>query len=156
MREIRQVNNTQIIVLGAVVIVALPLIYFGIVKPIFNKLGITKDKAERQGEKAKNKLIKADYFNPLLYNNNKSRAYLTEEEASSLAYKIYNAKGYIYDDESVAVSSVKKTNNLVDVSLLAKEFQELYNKDLQTYLVSFLELDNYTTIENHINQLRKF
>mgnify|MGYP003632525091 CR=1 FL=1 len=156
MKQVRDLENIKIIVIGVAVIVILPLVYFGVVKPIFNHLGITKNKADRKGSKAEEKLINGEYFNPLLYQNNKSRAYLTTGEATSLAYIIYKAKGTFYDAEENAVSSIKSTRNLVDVSLIASEFQKTYNKDLQTYLQSFLELENYTTILNHIKQLRKF
>ena len=44
-----QQNTAKTIVYGVVVLTALGLVYFGIVKPILNKTGITDDADDRKG-----------------------------------------------------------------------------------------------------------
>ena len=44
-------ETTKYIVYGSVGVVVLVFAYFGIIKPITNKLGLTRDKNEREGDR---------------------------------------------------------------------------------------------------------
>ena len=153
-------ENTKFIVAGVVVVTALTLAYFGVVKPIFNKFGITDTKEERKGDKAKESLSENGFLNTNLYNNNKSRVSITTNQADYSATQIYDAKyggclGFC-DDEVMAINGIKVAKSLVDLSFISNQFSELYSKDLGAYLESFLEEENYTELKNYIKTLKKY
>ena len=145
------VNNQAgiYIVVGVVGLGAIALAYFGVIKPILNKLGVT-DSADKKY------VIEDEYFSSLLYRNNKSRTGITKNEADYSASMIYDAKGVFLDAEDMAVGGIRKAKSLVDVSFISNQFSELYGKDLITYLDSFLEEENYTNIKNYIKTLKKY
>ncbi|MEN8882720.1 MAG: hypothetical protein ABF244_00605 [Flavobacteriaceae bacterium] len=152
--------KTILIVKGVLIVAGVSLAYFGVIKPIFNKLGITNSKEDRKGKKAQESLSKDGYFNASLYNNNKSRVSITTNQADYSATQIYDAKyGGCYgfcDNEEMAVNGIKVAKSLVDISFISNQFSEYYSKDLGSYLESFLENKNYTEIVNYIKTLKKF
>ena len=153
-------ENIKIVVAGVVVLSAVALTYFGVIKPIFNKLGITRDKEDRKGDKAKFKLSEKQLLSKELYLNNPTRVSITKSQADYGATMIYNAKwggclGFC-DDEEMAINGIKEAKSLVDISYISNQFSELFKKDMLTYMNSFLEEENYLEIINYINKLKKF
>ena len=67
-----------------------------------------------------------------------------------------DAKGYVYDEEDMAVNGIRRAKSLVDVSFISNQFSELYGRDIISYLESFLEEKNYKNIKNYIKKLKKF
>jgi hypothetical protein len=45
----------------------------------------------------------------------------------------------------------------VNISYIAQKFQDLYGKSMATYLGDgYLELENWTELENYIDKIKKF
>lgn len=153
-------ETIQIAIAGVVVLSAVALTYFGVIKPIFNKLGITKSKDERKGERAKLEISDKQIFSKELYLNNPSRVTITENQADYGATMIYNAKYGgclgLCDDEEMAINGIKEAKSLVDISYISNQFSELFKKDILTYIYSFLEQENYLEIMNYIDKLKKW
>ena len=148
-------NTTKTIVYGVVVITALGLVYFGILRPILNKVGVTRDKDDRKGDKAESSLSRRQILSPTLYNNNKGLVTITSGKANQLASKIYNGKGTFYDDETMGVGGITGAGSKVNISRVADQFNKTYGSDLHAYLDSYLESEHWTQIDNHIDKLSK-
>jgi hypothetical protein len=56
-------DNQKLIIYGGAVLLA----YFGVLKPILNKLGITKSKEAKTIEEQENKTNKENPFSPVFY-----------------------------------------------------------------------------------------
>ena len=65
-------DTKKTIVVGVVVLAVVALAYFGIIRPITNKVGLTRDKDDRKGDKAEDKLSRKQVLSPQLYRDNKS------------------------------------------------------------------------------------
>jgi len=153
-------STTKIIVYGLVTAGVIAIGYWGILKPILNALGITRSKDDKKGNKNEDKLSRKQVFSPDLYNQNKSKVTISSATASSDALNIYDAKwGGLFglsDDETLAVGSLTSAGSLVNISYIAYTFQKIYGKDLYSYLDTFLEPTDYTTIDNYIAKTSKF
>ena len=59
---------------------------------------------------------------------------LTDASVRSVAKNIYDAMGYISDDEDVIKAQIKRCNSKVKISQLSKMFTQIYKRDLITFL----------------------
>jgi hypothetical protein len=79
---------------------------------------------------------------------------LTEAvNATKIANQIYNAKGVIWDDEDSAISAIKKIRDSKDWYSVRKKFKELHDKNLQSYLNSFLSTEDLDEVVSHITDI---
>jgi len=114
-------ETTKYIVYGSVAVVVLAFAYFGLIKPITNALGLTKDKEEREGDRDREKIGRQQTLSPLLYNKNKDKVTISSARANQLATQIYKGDGYV-DDEAMGVGAIQNTGSLVNLSYVAKVF----------------------------------
>jgi hypothetical protein len=152
-------GNTEIVkivVIGGVVLIVVGLAYFGIVKPILNKVGLTKDKDDREGDRDEDRLSRSQVLSPNFYRENRSKISISSQKAYESATNIYMAKGYIWDAESSAVGGITGAGSLVNVSYISDRFNTIYGLSLQSYLASFLESENWTQIDDFIKKTKKF
>lgn len=149
-------ETAKYIVYGVVGLAVVGLAYFGIIKPILNKVGVTRDKEERQGDRAEGKLSRKQVLSPQLYRDNKDKVTINSATASRYARNVYDGKGYIYDDETMAVGSITGSGSKVNISFIADRFQNQYGKSMEEYMSSYLESENWKTIDNYIDKIKKF
>ena len=153
-------TSTQFIVYGVVAVVVLGVAYFGIIKPILNNLGITKDANDREADDIKDDVTRTQVLSDLLYKANKSKATISSAKANTSALQIYNAKwggwGGLSDKESQAVGAITSAGSLVNVSYIAYVFQQVYGVNLESYLDSFLESENWITIDAYLKKTKQF
>lgn len=144
------------LVIGGVIVLILVINYFGVIKPILNAIGLTKDKEDREGDRDESKLSRSQVLSPDFYRNNRSKISISSQKAFESATRIYNAKGYIYDDESSAVGGITGAGSLVNVSYISDRFNTIYGQSLQSYLSSFLENENWSQIDDYIRKTKNF
>jgi hypothetical protein len=144
------------LVIGGVVVLILVINYFGVIKPILNAIGLTRDKEDREGDRDEAKLSRSQVLSPDFYRNNRSKISISSQKAFESATRIYNAKGYIYDDESSAVGGITGAGSLVNVSYISDRFNTIYGQSLQSYLSSFLESENWSQIDDYIRKTKNF
>jgi hypothetical protein len=153
-------TSTQFIVYGVVAVVVLGVAYFGIIKPILNNLGITKDANDREADDIKDDVTRTQVLSDLLYKANKSKATISSAKANTSALQIYNAKwggwGGLSDKETQAVGAITSAGSLVNVSYIAYVFQQVYGVSLESYLDSFLESENWITIDAYLKKTKQF
>ena len=139
-------QTTLYIVGGIVVIAVASIIYLAIAKPILQKIGVLDDKKDKEKEDAIKEFDKSQWFTSLPYKANKSQITISETRANALAKEIFYAKGYVYDCENCAVGSIVDAGTKINVSYVAYRFYMLYNRDLMSYLKSFLETNDWVTL----------
>lgn len=144
------------IVVGVVGVTALTIAYFGIIKPIFNAVGLTKDKDDREADKVVDKFTKEQYLTSIPYQELKNRVTISQTRANQLASLIYDAKGLFWDNESQAVGAIKDAFTKVNVSYVAYRFNQLYQRDLQSYLRSFLESENWVDLKGALEKMKRY
>jgi len=147
-------EGVKFIVIGVVGLTVLGLAYFGIIKPILNTAGITRTKEEREGDKAEERLSRKGVLSPKLYMENQMMKTIQSGRASQLASNVYNGKwgdcGGFCDDEAKGISGITGAGSLVNISYVGDIFNKTYNKDMHTYLDSYLEKDDWGTIDDYI------
>ena len=78
-------------------------------------------------------------------------------DAKAVADKIYNAKGYVYDNEQEAINAVKSIKDINQLEQVEDKFIELSEgRTISEYLISFL--DNFKqnfTVLNHLYSISK-
>lgn len=144
---------TLYIVGGVVLIAVASIIYLAIARPILQKIGIIDDKKDKEKEDAIKEFDKSQWFTSLPYKANKSQLTISETRANVLAKEIYYAKGYVYDCETCAVGSIVDAGTKINVSYVAYRFYMLYNRDLMSYLKSFLENEDWITLNETYKKL---
>jgi len=152
----RDNETAKWVAIGLVGVTALTIAYFGIVKPIFNAIGLTSSKEDREADKVIDKFKREQYLSSLPYSENKSKVTLSQTKANQLAIDIYNSKGTFWDSESSAVGAIKAASTKINVSYLAYRFRQLYQRDLQTYLTSFLENENWSDLNAALDKMKKY
>lgn len=153
-------ETAKYIVYGVVGVAVLAVAYFGIIKPILNAVGLTSSKEDRQTGNIQEDLSEKQVLSPLLYNQNKNKVTLSSAKANTSAVNIYEGKWGgtwgLSDKEEMAVGAITSAGSLVNVSYIAYVFQNLYKKDLYTYLESYLENENWRSINDYLKRTKKF
>lgn len=153
-------ENTKLIVYGSVAVVVVVFAYFGIIKPVLNTLGVTRDREEREGDRDREKLGRKQVLAPVLYNKNKDKVTISSAKANQLATQIYDGDGY-YDDEAKAVGAIQNSGSLVNLSYVSKVFYDKYGVGMETYLegtgmVDYMEDRHWDTIDDYISKTQRF
>jgi hypothetical protein len=147
-------SQTTLYIVGGVVLIAVAsIVYLAIAKPILQKIGVLDDKKDKEKEDAIKEFDKSQWFTSLPYKQNKSQVTISETRANVLAKEIYYAKGYTYDCESCAVGSIVDAGTKINVSFVAYRFYVMYNRDLMSYLKSFLETNDWVTLNETYKKL---
>ena len=153
-------EGVKFIVTGVVGITVLGLAYFGIIKPILQTLNVIDTKEEKEGGKAEADLSRKAVMSPVLYAGNKPLISISSGTASQLSSNVYNGKwggwGGLSDDEPLGVGGVTGAGSKVNISYVGHVFNKTYNKDMHSYLDTYLEAKDWTTIDDYIKNTNKF
>jgi hypothetical protein len=87
--------------------------------------------------------------------------YFTSSTANDICKKIYDAMGYITDDEDIVKAQFKRANSKVKIAQISERFTQLYQRDLLTYIKdgvgvrwsAGLDPANLDTIIKYVNSL---
>ena len=140
-------SQTTLYIVGGVVLIAVAsIVYLAIARPILQKIGVLDDSKDKEKEDAIKEFDKSQWFTSLPYKANKSQVTISETRANALAKEIYYAKGYVYDCETCAIGSIVDAGTKINVSYVAFRFYMNYNRDLMSYLKSFLETNDWVTL----------
>ena len=126
-------ENIKYALIGVGGILVLALAYFGIIKPITNKLGLTKDKDDR---------------------DNKSLVSISSAKANTLATNMHDGKGTFWDDEDMGVGAITSAGSKVNISYVANQFNVLFGKSMESYM-DYLEPEDWTNIDDYISKIKK-
>lgn len=146
-------QTTLYIVGGVTLIIIASIVYLAIARPILQKIGIIDDKKDKEKEDAIKEFDKSQWFTSLPYKANKSQVTISETRANILAKEIFYAKGYVYDCETCAIGSIIDAGTKINVSYVAYRFYVMYNRDLMSYLKSFLETNDWVTLYDTYKKL---
>ena len=153
-------ESTKYIVYGVVGIVVLGIAYFGIIKPILNKFGLTQSKEDREAGNVQEDVTRTQVLSDLMYKANKNKVTISSAKANSLALDIYDAKwggwGGFSDKEEQAVGAITQAGSLVNVSYVAYNFQKNYGVNLEAYLDTFLESESWIVIDGYLKKTKNF
>jgi hypothetical protein len=142
-------STTEALIAGGAIAVG----YFGIAKPILNKLGVTKSNTDRQIESAAFKSAWDESFW-----NTPGATLITYNTVNQLVNQIYNYPGWLSDDYLAVKTAIFSLKTQSQVSYLAYMFHKLKNKNLYEYLrnangsVWFAE----GLSDEHLNELNKY
>lgn len=148
-------------------------LYFLVVKPIFQKVGIEKTKDERgQSQTIKNLENQPTNKNPFsgklfLRGMPRGTRLLTEKSSKGLAKALYSAFSIFGDNESKAFGIFRQFRTQAQVAQMVSNFYDMYTLDLYNFLKNgkpgffttpFTGLNNneLNIIINIINKLPKF
>ena len=155
-------EDKNIILYGGIAVLA----YFGVIRPILKKVGIVKSAEDilviNQGNIPNN----ANPFSSAFYKyGGAGTALLTVATADNYAKRIYNAMGWLTDDEAAVYSVFRSLKTQSQVSFLAERFRIKYGTDLLEFLkkgknqfnaASGLNSDELATVINIVNKLPKY
>jgi len=117
--------------------------YLVIAKPVFNFLGITKSKGDRIRAKElsdPNSPFKMEYWKRYykypgkIPYTGKTLSGTRKKELEAAVKKLYDAFGYLTDDEDIISAVIYSLKTKSEVSIFATYFYIAYKKDLLTYL----------------------
>jgi hypothetical protein len=62
----------------------------------------------------------------------------------------------VCDDEAMGLSGISGAGSKVNISYVSHVFSQTYNTDMHKYLYSYLEAEDWTTVDNIIKNVKKF
>lgn len=128
--------------------------YFGIIKPLTDKLGLTKDAASKEFDNQdKNAASVGSYWNIRYWNSAKTAQLLKSSTAIALCKQLWDAKGVFNDDEDSVYAVFKSLKYKSQISAVAAYFYQQYKKDLYTWLKGFLNQEELKTILDYTDNL---
>lgn len=121
-------NHDNLIIGGAV----LAVLYFGIIRPITNKLGLTQSEKDRAEAAMIAEANNNEGWNPAFY---KTRfpytiMLMTNATAEARAKQIYDAFGFFNDDEDKIYAVFRLLKSKAQLSQLCDAYSRLYKQDL--------------------------
>lgn len=111
--------------------------YYGIVRPITDTLGLTKDKDAKAIAEMNTEASKNPGWDPKYYKEVQKREDVllkTSAGVSLLAQQIYKALGFFRDDDQAIYAAFRQLKSKVQLSQLVAKYSELYKEDLLTRL----------------------
>ncbi len=141
------------VAIGATVVGAA---YFLVLKPVLQKVGLmdTKEDKTRSTQSTQFSTGIESPFSPQYYKNKVGAKLITKAEAQRLAKIIYEADGYFNDNEGAVYSALRQLQYRTQLSWLADVFAQQYQKDLYTYLRSFMDDSEMDVVHGIANNLR--
>lgn len=126
-------KNESTLLLGGAV---LAILYWGLIRPITNKLGLTQSEKDRREAEMVNEANKNPGWNPNFWKQPApiSHTIFTEKYVQDLAQKIYNAWGKFNDDEQAIFAVFRSLRSQAQLSQLCYYYSKKYNQDLLTRL----------------------
>ncbi len=135
---------------------AIAIGYFGIAKPILNKLGITKSSEDRAIEAAAFK----DVWNENFWKTGGAGTMLiTDAAVKNMVQKIYDYPGWFSDDYLAVKTVIFSLKTQSQVSYLAYKFNQLKGKNLYEYLrngIGFGAWPGEGLSDAHLTELNKY
>jgi hypothetical protein len=110
------------------------IVYFGILRPLLEKLGIARSQADQQVINQQNLPNNKNPFSPVYWKTIPGAKLITKNSTISLAKRIYEAMGFFSDDEPAVYSVFSQLKYKTQVSWLADVFQQNYKMDLFDFL----------------------
>lgn len=132
MAQKQDINPNLVFALGG-----LAIAYYGIIKPLIEKLGLKDSKEEKTVKKFEELENKDNPFSPVFLRNLKTGSSVTllkSDVKKSLAKRIYDAMGYLSDDEAAVISVFRILKTQSQVSDLSTYFSSVYKTDLFDFL----------------------
>ncbi len=153
-------NHDQLIIAAG----GLALLYFGLIKPITNKLGLTLSEKERALAMIAETASGSNGWNPNFYKEytakNKKWTILTTGGAQKIANQIYKAWGLINDDEQSIYAAFRALKNQLQLSQVSDTYSKIYKQDLLTrlkapwyYLRDGLDVNEFAEVAKIVNAL---
>jgi hypothetical protein len=142
------------------------LAYFGVLRPILNKLGITNSATNRIVTNQSNLPNNVNPFSPIFYKKAPVGSLLLKTSiAQSLAKRLHDAMGFFVDDEATVFAVFRSLKTQTQVSILSEVFTNMYKTDMLEYLkkgsnnynpASGLNEDELNTVISIVNGLPKY
>ena len=123
-------DDKQLLLYGGGLLIA----YFGILRPILQKLGIQNTQADITVANQQNQSNATNPFSPVYWKTVSGASLLKKAYTDQLAKQIYDALGYFSDDEAAVTSVFRLMKHKTNVSWLADVFQQNYRTDLFDFM----------------------
>jgi hypothetical protein len=125
---------------------------------ILQKFGVFKTQEEKQEGKALENLQSANYwdYNKFLLNVPAGTLLLSQGGAKAYADDIYDAKGIFNDDEDKIYAAFRAMKTQSQVAALAKRFNQVYSKDLYTFIRGFFNDEEMLNIKKLLDAKPKY
>jgi hypothetical protein len=151
---IKSADTKKTIVYGVIVLGVAAIVYFGVIRPVTNFWGLTDDKEDREGKKDFKRLSKAQTLSPAAYKKNPQWVTISSQTASRLASDAKSGKGLVYDNEDLGVGAITGAGSQINISYVAHKFQKAYGESLEGFLYSYLEPEDWSTIDNYVKTVK--
>ncbi len=140
-----------------------PFIYLGIGYLMLDKVfGKSKDDkaAEQQNVKTETAALKDNPFSVSTYKLPKKEGYSRKVAPAvdllKAAQQIWDAIGYVTDDESKIMSAIKVARTKIDIYIMAGLYDSKYKSDLYTDLKKNLSKTELGNINTYVNKLPEY
>ena len=152
-------ENVKIIVVGSVVVLAGIAVYFGIIKPITNKLGFTKSREDREEDRLIEGAALSNGFDPTYHKKRSpNRVTVSRETGMRLAKNVHDFYcGHLFcdDDEEKLYGAIKQTGTLTNLSYVSDLFYEKYGRSMYDFIENYTSDSELARVGQIVNNLKR-
>lgn len=141
--------TTALYVTGGALIIGIA--YFGIVKPVFEFVGIKDSREDKENKSLIEKGSKSQYWSPSYWKENPGKLTYAEANYLQFAKNLYDATTGWGTNEEAIYGVFRKLTTAQDISRVADIYFIRADKDLYQVLVDELDLEELATLQNIIN-----
>lgn len=161
-----------VVLVGGLVVVVLFVIFFSKIMQFFKGIGegvgLSDSKEGKDNAKFIDKNVKQSQqqgvdnpFNPNFYKGrNVNATIITTASANSIAKRIYDSVGYLYDSPGKASAAFHLLKTQAQISFVSEIFNNRYNLDLLTWLNDKFDVNGQReylrNIIEYVNSLPKY
>lgn len=145
-------SDKQIYVMGGLILLVGVAVYFGVLKPITNKLGLTDSKDDREKDKLVNTLESGSAFNSS--QEQPTGATISTDKAKELAKEIYDAMGYFNDCEECVYGAIAQAGSKKNLQKVSYNFYQEYKQDLLGYLQNYFSESELAEVQKRVAKLK--
>lgn len=155
-KKLAESKTTKYVIIGAIGVVALSIVYFGILNPLLKWIGIKDDDIDKTAQKLLDIARTQEMWKPTYYNGRENQISFQNKgtESSYIAKNIYNSFSWTGDNETKINSMLGLIKTKADLSYVVWQYNNKYKKDLLTELFDRLSSQEFVIAMGKVSNLK--
>jgi len=155
-KKLAESKTTKYVIIGAIGVVALSIVYFGILNPLLKWIGIKDDDIDKTAQKLLDIAKTQEMWKPTYYNGRENQISFQNKgtESSNIAKNIYNSFSWTGDNETKINAMLGLIKTKADLSYVVWQYNNKYKKDLLTELFDRLSSQEFVIAMGKVSNLK--
>lgn len=155
-KKLAENQTTKYVIIGAIGVVALSIVYFGILNPLFKWTGIKDSEVDKTAQRLLGVAKTQEMWKPTYYKGRENQISFQNKgtESSNIAKNIYDSFSWAGDNETKINSMLGLIRTKADLSYVVWQYNNIYKKDLLTELFDRLSSQEFVIAMGKVSNLK--